>query len=260
MKDVLSLLYCDSKVAFAAISLQVGIQRALLRDAAHVFCYLAVSSIHSFRRERALASGLPVPPSQPVTADDVEAFCHEVFGSGAPSPSDRSVEPSSSAVSISYEATLATVVRCVTLRLISCVSGELRLWMRLGKRPLIPRMRFGVQDVFVPIMRLMLELQKAVYAPGELLEILTSRLIDQRVAERLTPHFPSIAALRLYGQRVSATTVGGHSSVWVEGQVDAHAALDDACMSFLSFAEAASRVLQQPKILSDAVRSQHKLT
>lgn len=99
----------------------------------------------------------------------------------------------------------------------------------------------------------MRDLQRGVYAPAELLELLTARLSDSRIVEHLTPHFPSIAALRLYGQRAAAAAAH-YASACSKEQGDASAALDEACMSFLSFAEAASRTLKQPRILNDAVR------
>ncbi|KAL8274070.1 hypothetical protein Esti_001912 [Eimeria stiedai] len=178
----------------------VGLQRALLRDAARVFCFLAVNAIHSFRKERALASGLPSPPVLPVSPDDLEGFCREILVG----TTDAAVQSSS------------------------------------------------LSDFSLPILALMLDLQREVYAPHELMELVTMRIKDPRVADRITPHFPSIAALRLYGQRaaVPAALYPAQSGNLEESQV----ALDEACMSFLSFAEAASNVLQQSRILSDALR------
>ncbi|KAL8432418.1 hypothetical protein Efla_000195 [Eimeria flavescens] len=183
----------------------VGLQRALLRDAARIFCYLIVSSIHSLRRERALASGLaPPPPAQPVSPDEAEALCREVLATTGTAPFDASVQPRSPS------------------------------------------------DFGAPILALMLDLQRRVYAPGELLELVTARIRDPRVAERLTPQFPSLAALRLCGQR-AATAVACYSA-GLDDAEEPHAALDSACMSFLSFAEASSSILLQTKILSDALR------
>lgn len=105
----------------------------------------------------------------------------------------------------------------------------------------------------------MVDLQRAVYAPAELLELLAMHLSDSRLAEHLTSHFPSIAALRLYGQRAAASAAR-HPLAWAERQEDACAALDEACMALLSFAEAASRILQQPRIFSDAVRGNQERT
>ncbi|KAL8447768.1 hypothetical protein Emag_004176 [Eimeria magna] len=178
----------------------VGLQRALLRDAARIFCFLAVSAIYSFRKERALASGLPSPPVLPVSPDDVEEFCREVLVGTA----DASMQSP------------------------------------------------GPSDFSSPILALMLDLQREVYAPHELLELVTLRIKDPRVAERITPHFPSVAALRLYGQRVVGPAA--LNSAQSGNLKSAQMALDEACMSFLSFAEAASNVLQQSRILSDALR------
>lgn len=90
------------------------------------------------------------------------------------------------------------------------------------------------------------------YAPLELLDLLNSHINENAVAELVGPHFPSIAALRLYGQRVNTAAARGLAA-FAEEEETARAALDDACMAFLSFNASASKVLQQPRIVSDAV-------
>lgn len=106
-----------------------------------------------------------------------------------------------------------------------------------------------------------MDLQRLVYAPLELLDLLTTHMNEYGLSERITPHFPSIAALRLYGQRVSIATARniGNVGVCAEEENTARTALDDACMAVLSFAEASSRTLKQPRILSDAVRAKHRI-
>ncbi|KAL8446776.1 hypothetical protein Emed_004778 [Eimeria media] len=178
----------------------VGIQRALLRDAARVFCVLSVNAIYSFRKERALSSGLPSPPLLPVTPDDLETFCRDILAGTA----DANAQTS------------------------------------------------GPSDFSSPILSFMLDLQREVYAPHELMDLMTMRIKYPRVGDLLTPHFPSIAALRLYGQR--ALLSSAPNSAQSGNAKDAQNALDEACMSFLSFAETACNVLQQPRILSEALR------
>ncbi|OEH74170.1 hypothetical protein cyc_04380 [Cyclospora cayetanensis] len=186
----------------------VGIQRALLRDAAHLFCFTTLSCMQNHKRERALITGQPQASVEAVSAADAEAFCCRIsggFGSSMSEHADRSQEPDS--------------------RTDGCRA----------------------------ILVLMIDLQREVYAPAELLELLTAHMKDSGLAESLTSHFPSIAALRLYGQRVAAAAA--KHLAWSQEQDAALAALDEACMAFLSFAEAASRALHQPRIVSDAVSS-----
>ncbi|XP_026190928.1 uncharacterized protein LOC34620921 [Cyclospora cayetanensis] len=185
----------------------VGIQRALLRDAAHLFCFTTLSCMQNHKRERALITGQPQASVEAVSAADAEAFCCRIsggFGSSMSEHADRSQEPDS--------------------RTDGCRA----------------------------ILVLMIDLQREVYAPAELLELLTAHMKDSGLAESLTSHFPSIAALRLYGQRVAAAAA--KHLAWSQEQDAALAALDEACMAFLSFAEAASRALHQPRIVSDALR------
>ena len=109
-----------------------------------------------------------------------------------------------------------------------------------------------VQDHCRSLLSLLVDLQRVVYAPIELLDLLNSQINGCGVAELVGPDFPSIAALRLHGQRV-ASAAARSLGAFPEEQEVARAALDDACMTFLSFGASASKVLQQPRILSDAV-------
>lgn len=83
---------------FWLTTLQVGLQRALLRDTARVLCYLIVSSIQTLRQERALASGFPLPSAYEVSPDEVEVFCRDTFASAGPN-AELSAQPDSSSVS-----------------------------------------------------------------------------------------------------------------------------------------------------------------
>ncbi|CDJ39363.1 hypothetical protein, conserved [Eimeria tenella] len=185
----------------------VGLQQALVRDAAHLFCVLTVNHLQSVKRERALVSGIS-PAAQAVSAEDVETFCDEISTLTVTGPPDKCGQP------------------------------------------------YSCRDCCLSILSLLVDLQRLVYAPLELLDLLTTHMNEYGLSERITPHFPSIAALRLYGQRVSIATARniGNVGVCAEEENTARTALDDACMAVLSFAEASSRTLKQPRILSDALK------
>ncbi|CDI74899.1 hypothetical protein, conserved [Eimeria praecox] len=103
------------------------------------------------------------------------------------------------------------------------------------------------------LLSLLIDLQRVVYAPLELLDLLNSCINESGMAEHVAPYFPSIAALRLSAQRVTSAAARSLAG-FADDEEAARAALDDACMAFLSFGASASKILQQPRIVSDALK------
>lgn len=85
------------RVCLLLCSLQVGLQRALVRDTAHLFCVLAVTHLQSVKRERALLSGVVSSSvaQQSIEADEIAAFCDQV-STAASGPSDKSTKQNNS--------------------------------------------------------------------------------------------------------------------------------------------------------------------
>ncbi|CDJ35573.1 uncharacterized protein EMH_0027000 [Eimeria mitis] len=103
------------------------------------------------------------------------------------------------------------------------------------------------------LLSLLIDLQRVVYAPLELLDLLNLQMRENLKTEQFGFHFPAIAALRLQGQCV-ATAAVRRLNAYTEEEEIAKNELDNACMAFLSFGAAAARTLQQPRILSNSLK------
>lgn len=107
-----------------------------------------------------------------------------------------------------------------------------------------------IQGVFDVLKDMILVLQRAVYKPAELLSILEMHANDNRLRCHLMGHFPSLVTLRLCGLRAAAP----QDSTWSRDEKHYVAALEEACVAYLVFAETAGATLDQPTILNKAVR------